>query len=128
MGYLSKLQVIERANRTRHFYLICPAPLAEALQLKRARKSFRELIGQRDLARFYGEIGATDGVAGRPARDPRLMLSLWIYAYMEGIPSAREIARQCESNAGFQWLTGATTVSAHALSCQRRCKNPHSAG
>jgi transposase len=75
-----------------------------------------ELIGQRDLAQFYNQIGATEGVAGRPARDPRLMLSLWIYAYMEGIPSAREIARQCESNAGFQWLTGATTVSAHALS------------
>ena len=33
MGYLSKIQVIERANRTRQFYLICPAPLAEALEL-----------------------------------------------------------------------------------------------
>lgn len=33
MGYLSKVQVIERANRTRQFYLICPAPLAEALEL-----------------------------------------------------------------------------------------------
>jgi hypothetical protein len=33
MGYLSKVQVIERANGTRQFYLICPAPLAEALEL-----------------------------------------------------------------------------------------------
>ena len=33
MGYLSKLQVIERSNQTRQFYLICPAPLAEALEL-----------------------------------------------------------------------------------------------
>lgn len=33
MGYLSKIQVIERANHTRQFYLICPAPLAEALEL-----------------------------------------------------------------------------------------------
>lgn len=75
-----------------------------------------ELLGERDLTGFYKEIDATEGVAGRPARDPRLMLSLWICAYMEGIPSAREIARQCDSNAGFQWLTGVTTVSAHALS------------
>ncbi len=75
-----------------------------------------ELLGERDLSSFYRQIEATEGVAGRPARDPRLMLSLWIYAYMEGIPSAREIARQCDSNSGFQWLTGATTVSAHALS------------
>jgi hypothetical protein len=35
MGYLSKVQVIERANGTRQFYLICPAPLAEALELQK---------------------------------------------------------------------------------------------
>jgi hypothetical protein len=33
MGYHSKVQVIERANQHRQFYLICPAPLAEALEL-----------------------------------------------------------------------------------------------
>ena len=33
MGYVSKIQVIERKNDTRQFYLICPAPLAEALEL-----------------------------------------------------------------------------------------------
>jgi bifunctional DNA-binding transcriptional regulator/antitoxin component of YhaV-PrlF toxin-antitoxin module len=35
MGYESSVQVIERANRTRQFYLICPAPLAEALELEK---------------------------------------------------------------------------------------------
>jgi len=35
MGYLSKVQLIERSNRTRQFYLICPAPLAEALELQK---------------------------------------------------------------------------------------------
>ena len=33
MGYLSKLQVIERAKGQRQFYLICPAPLAQALEI-----------------------------------------------------------------------------------------------
>jgi hypothetical protein len=33
MGYVTKVQVIERANATRQFYVICPAPLAEALGL-----------------------------------------------------------------------------------------------
>lgn len=33
MGYLSKVQVIERANKNQQFYLICPAPLAHALEL-----------------------------------------------------------------------------------------------
>ena len=38
MGYLSKLQVIERANQTRQFYLICPAPLARALELAKGEE------------------------------------------------------------------------------------------
>lgn len=33
MGYLTKVQVIERANDTRQYYLICPAPLAQSLEL-----------------------------------------------------------------------------------------------
>lgn len=35
MGYFTKVQVIERAKGTRQFYLICPAPLAEALELRK---------------------------------------------------------------------------------------------
>ncbi len=35
MGYLTKVQVIERVNHTRQFYLICPAPLAQALELEK---------------------------------------------------------------------------------------------
>ncbi len=35
MGYETKLQVIERKNRTRQFYIICPAPLAEALEMQK---------------------------------------------------------------------------------------------
>jgi len=35
MGYLTKVQVIERANHTRQYYLICPAPLAQALELEK---------------------------------------------------------------------------------------------
>jgi bifunctional DNA-binding transcriptional regulator/antitoxin component of YhaV-PrlF toxin-antitoxin module len=38
MGYLSKVQVIERANQTRQFYLICPAPLAQALELEKGEE------------------------------------------------------------------------------------------
>jgi bifunctional DNA-binding transcriptional regulator/antitoxin component of YhaV-PrlF toxin-antitoxin module len=35
MGYLSKLQVIQRSGQNRQFYLICPAPLAAALELQK---------------------------------------------------------------------------------------------
>ncbi len=35
MGYRSKVQVIQRANNTRQYYLILPAPLAEALEMQK---------------------------------------------------------------------------------------------
>jgi len=34
MGYVTKLQVIKRANDTRQFCVICPSPLAQALSMK----------------------------------------------------------------------------------------------
>ena len=35
MGYYSKLQVIQRGETSRQYYLICPAPLAQALELEK---------------------------------------------------------------------------------------------
>jgi hypothetical protein len=34
-AYQSKLQVIQRGKKNRQFYLICPAPLAAALELEK---------------------------------------------------------------------------------------------
>ena len=46
-----------------------------------------------DLTRFSESIKARDGVAGRDATDPRLLVGLWLYAWIRGIGSARELAR-----------------------------------
>jgi hypothetical protein len=35
MSYQSKLQVIQRGKKNRQYYLICPAPLAAALELEK---------------------------------------------------------------------------------------------
>lgn len=45
-----------------------------------------ELGGRLDLSGFRGTIESVEGEAGRPACDPRLLISLWIYAYSEGVP------------------------------------------
>jgi bifunctional DNA-binding transcriptional regulator/antitoxin component of YhaV-PrlF toxin-antitoxin module len=47
MGYVTKVQVIERANGTRQFYVICPAPLAEALELGKGEE-IEWLVEDRD--------------------------------------------------------------------------------
>ena len=57
-----------------------------------------------------------EGSAGRTPWDPRLLVSLWIYAYSRGISSAREIARRCTYEPAFQWLSGLGEINHHTLS------------
>jgi len=69
-----------------------------------------------DLSRFCETIKAREGLAGRDATDPRLLVGLWLYASMRGIGSARELARRCEESAPFRWLCGGVTVNHRLLS------------
>jgi len=38
MGYVTKLQVIQRGEQNRQYYLICPAPIAAALELEKGEE------------------------------------------------------------------------------------------
>jgi transposase len=73
------------------------------------------LIGRLDLSSFYASIANSAVEGGRPAFDPQLLISLWVYAYSQGIGSAREVARRCEYDPAFQWLTGLLEVNYHTL-------------
>src|SRR6202035_984723 len=64
------------------------------------------LVGRLNLSTFYQAIESSPEEGGRPAFDPQLLISLWVYAYSLGIGSAREVARRCEYDPAFQWLTG----------------------
>jgi transposase len=74
-----------------------------------------QLVEAMDLSRFTEPLRTTQGCAGRPAWDPHLLVSLWVYAYSEGISSAREIERM-QWEPGLQWLGGTVAVNHHTLS------------
>src|SRR5829696_4166622 len=69
-----------------------------------------------DLSGFYAKIKAVEGEAGRPPIDPKILLSLWIQATLDGIGSAREIARLCELHVRYQWICGGVRPGYHRLS------------
>lgn len=75
-----------------------------------------EFVGKLDLSPFTEQIRAVEGGAGRPAYDPHLLISLWIYSYSQGVTSARAIERLCTHEPTYQWLTGLEGISAHTLS------------
>jgi len=49
--------------------------------------------------------------AGLRPFDPQLRISLWVYAYSQGMGSAREVARRCEFDPALQGLTGLDQVN-----------------
>jgi transposase len=81
-----------------------------------AARSIWDLVGRLNLDSFRRHIRSVEGSAGRSATDPHLLICLWIYAYSRGIGSAREIARLCEIDPAFQWLTGMGVINHHTLS------------
>jgi transposase len=68
------------------------------------------------LSAFYGPIRARDGVCGRDATDPRLLVALWLQGCADGVGSARELARLCLDSAPYRWLCGGVSVNHHLLS------------
>jgi transposase len=75
-----------------------------------------DFIGKLDLSDYTKHVRAVEGFAGRPLLSPQLLISLWIYAYSQGVGSARAIERLCEHDPAYQWLTGMEVVNAHTLS------------
>jgi transposase len=74
------------------------------------------MVNRLELTRLEDKIKAVQGRAGQSSLDPRLLMSLWIYSYSEGVSSARELSRMCEYEPGSQWLTGMQPVNYHTLS------------
>jgi len=69
-----------------------------------------------DLAPFYASIESVEGRAGRPALDPAILLALWLHATVEGVGSARALARLCEEHHAYQWICGGVSVQYRTLS------------
>jgi transposase len=93
-----------------------PVDVEKLVEDDHAVRAIWELVGQLDLSRFYEPIKVVEGEAGRSATDPRLLISLWLYAYSRGVSSARELSRLCQYEPGCQWLTGLEVINHHTLS------------
>jgi len=106
-----RLKAIDRKG-----IFLCPVDVENLIDEEHSARAIWEFVGQLDLGMFRGEIRVFEGEAGRSAFDPHLLISLWIYAYTQGVGKARAISRLCDHDPAFQWLTGMQPVSYHTLS------------
>lgn len=72
-----------------------------------------------DLAPLYDRIRAVEGHPGRPSIDPAILVSLWLYATLEGVGSARALDRLCAEHDAYRWLAGGVGVNHHTLAAFR---------
>ena len=78
-----------------------------------------------DLSKFYLKYRA-DGW-GRAAYDPRMMVSLLLYAYCLGVRSSRQIERACEVDVAFRVIT-ANQKPDYSTVCRFRSQNEEELG
>lgn len=69
-----------------------------------------------DVSAFLKRIRAVPGRAGAPAFDPRVLLTLWIQATLDGYGSARELSELCERHTVYRWICGDVPINYHTLS------------
>ena len=73
-------------------------------------------VERMDLSAFYEQIRARGSAPGRPALDPAVLLSLWLFATSEGVGSAKHLERLCQRDLPYRWICGGMTPNAHSLS------------
>ena len=93
--------------------VVDPDRLVEAGHPVRLVWSFVQAL---ELSPFYEAIEARADGPGRDAIDPALLLALWLWAVIDGVGSAREVARRCLRDLPYRWLCGGVGVNHHALS------------
>ena len=62
-------------------------------------------VEELDLAEL-GFAGAAPAETGRPAYHPAMLLKIYIYGYLNRIPSSRRLERETQRNVELMWLTG----------------------
>jgi transposase len=112
------------AKRYRHIdrnqIMIRPVDVEKLVEEDHAVRAIWAMVCRLDLSRFEQDVKVVEGGRGRSGSDPRLLAALWIYAYSEGVSSARELSRLCRYEPGCQWLTGLQEVNYHTLSDFRK--------
>jgi transposase len=65
-------------------------------------------VERQDLSPLYSAIRAVEGGSGRSTIASEILLSLslslWLYATLQGVGSARARARLCEAHDAYRWL------------------------
>jgi len=80
-------------------------------------------VDELDLAQL-GFEGAEPAATGRPAYHPGTLLKIYIYGYLNRLPSSRRLERETQRNLELIWLTGRLAPDFKTIADFRRDNGP----
>lgn len=89
-----------KANRNQ--ILLLPPSIDDWVAEEHLARFIWDCVASFDLKPFY-QAYANDGA---PPYDPQMMLATLLYAWATGTRSSRKIAKACEEQVPYRWLTG----------------------
>ena len=84
---------------------LLPACLDDYIAEDNPVRAVDAFVEELDL-QALGFAGADPAVTGRPAYHPAVLLKLYIYGYLNRVPSSRRLEREAQRNVELMWLTG----------------------
>jgi transposase len=82
-----------------------PAPLDDYVAEDNPVRAVDVFVDNLDLDKL-GFVRVQSLDIGRPGYHPGMMLKLYIYGYLNRVPSSRRLERECQRNIEVIWLTG----------------------
>ena len=67
---------------------IIPVDVERLIPDDHEARAIWDFVGMLDLSLYYNDIASLEGESGRPAYDPRVLVSLWLHALSKGVGSA----------------------------------------
>lgn len=80
-----------------------------------AVRGVEAVIAGFDLTMLDAKVRSNEEVGGRPAVDPRILLTLWVYGSTQGEVEASEIARRVQTDDIYRWICGGVSVGERKL-------------
>ena len=97
---------VERVDRGQS--MLFPASLDDYVTVDNPVRAVDVFVESLDLGKL-GFMGVQPFDTGRPSYHPGTMLKLYIYGYLNRVPSSRRLERECQRNIEMIWLTGQLT-------------------
>ena len=112
----SMLRRLRLRQVNRHSVVPVPARLEDLIPQDHLARLIWEVVKRLDLSAFYAHIKVFEGEPGASAIDPKILITLWLYAISQGKNSAREIDDLRVNHLAYIWICGGVSLNYHTIS------------